>query len=61
MVCVCLGGTTKSRAWCRMIKGLMLNKKVEILNQKWVSEVESVAQLVKDVEVSKGEEQECVL
>lgn len=55
MACVCLGETTESRAWCRMTKGLMLNKKVKILNQKWVSEVESVAHLVKDVGVLKGE------
>ena len=55
MECVCLGGITESRARCRTIKGLMLNKKLEAWNQKWVSEVESIAQLVKELEISKGE------
>lgn len=55
MECVFLGGITESRARCRTIKGLILNKKLETGNQKWVSEVESVAQSVKEFGISKGE------
>lgn len=44
---ICLGGVTELRAWYRKRKVLMLNQKKETWNQKWMAEVESIAELVK--------------
>lgn len=47
---ICLGGVAEPRAWYRKKKKkvLMLNKKQGTGNQKWMAEVESIAQSLKE-------------
>lgn len=53
---MCLsGGNNRVKGSVQNNKGIDTEQETEIGSQKWVSEVESVAQSVKELGVSKGE------
>lgn len=53
---MCLsGGNNRVKGSVQKNKGIDTEQETEIGSQKWVSEVESVAQSVKELGVSKGE------